>query len=157
MAVLWSLRFAVMLGGLLYLSAQIACVVGGFRDTGPAYHVFIFLFGFVTIAITMAGGSWAVALTNVIQFSLLLGGGLVMIPLIMHTVGYWQGMHETLSQMGREDVLCFVPKDGFWNWKGAIGIWLLGTQWACTDQGMLQRVFGARASKPRSKAWFWAE
>lgn len=146
-ALLWSLRFAVTLGGLLYLAAQIACVVGGFRDTGPAYHAFIFLFGFVTIAITVAGGSWAVALTDVIQFTLLLGGGLIMIPLIMHTVGYWHGMQQTLSQMGREDALCFVPKDGFWNWKGALGIWLLGTQWACTDQGMLQRVFGARSVK----------
>ena len=96
-AVLWTARFAVHAGPyFLYLSAQIACLVGGFRDTGPAYHAFIFLFAFVTIAITMAGGSWAVALTDVIQFALLLGGGLVMLPIIMHTVGYWNGMQQTL-------------------------------------------------------------
>jgi len=88
-AVLWSLRFCGWLGAVLYLSAQIACVITGFDDTGPAYHFFILLFGVITIIYTMAGGMWAVALTEVIQFVFLIGGSLVMIPLIMYTVGYW--------------------------------------------------------------------
>jgi len=155
-AILWSLRFGVMLGGILYLSAQIACVVGGYDDTGPAYHVFIFIFGIITVAYTMAGGMWAVALTDVIQFVFLLGGSLVMIPLIMHTVGYWQGMEQTLSERGYQDLLQLIPRDGFWNWKGAIGIWLLGMQWACTDQTLLQRAFSSINVKAVAQAMVYA-
>jgi len=155
-ASLWSLRFCAWLGGVLYLSAQVACVISGFDDTGPAYHVFIFFFGVVTIIYTMAGGMWAVALTDVIQFVFLLGGALVMIPLIMHTVGYWQGMQQTLTAMGRQDMLNLVPNEGFWNWKGGIGISLLAIQWACTDQPMLQRAFSANSVKTAAKGMVYA-
>ena len=155
-ALLWSLRFGVILGGILYLSAQIACVVAGFDDTGPAYHVFIFVFAIITVAYTMAGGMWAVALTDVIQFVFLLGGALIMIPLIMHTVGYWRGMEQILSERGYQDLLQLIPRDGFWNWKGAIGIWLLGMQWACTDQTLLQRAFSAKNVKTVAKGMVYA-
>lgn len=155
-AVLWSLRFCAWLGCILYLSAQIACIVTGFDDTGPAYHAFIFFFGIVTIAYTMAGGMWAVVLTDVIQFVFLLGGALVMIPLIMHTVGYWQGMEQTLTATGRQGLLNLVPSEGFWNWKGGIGISLLAIQWACTDQPMLQRALGANSVKTVAKAMVYA-
>lgn len=155
-AILWVLRLSVWLGGVLYLSAQIGCVITGFSDVGPAYHIFIFVFSILTIAYTMAGGMWGVALTDVLQFVFLLGGALIMIPLIMHTVGYWHGMEEILARMGKSDLLTLVPRDGLWNWKGAIGIWLLGMQWAMTDQAMLQRAFSSNTVKSVAKGMVYA-
>jgi solute:Na+ symporter, SSS family len=157
-AFLWSLRFGAWLGIVLYLAAQIGCVVCGFSDsvTDLPFTCFVLVFGILTVIFTMAGGMWAVALTDILQFVFLLGGSLIMIPLIMHTVGYWQGMQTTLNDMGRGELLNFVPMKGMWGWKGALGIWLLGMQWASTDQAMLQRAFGAKTIKGVAKGMVYA-
>ncbi len=158
LAFLWTMRFGVWLGIVLYMSAQIACVVGGFSDSlrGPAFHAFVFGFGVMTVVFTVAGGMWAVALTDILQFICLLGGALVMIPMIMHTVGYWHGMQATLDGMGRGDVLNFVASEGTFNWKGIIGIWLLGMQWASTDQAMVQRALGSKTIKGAAQGMVYA-
>ncbi|MBE7560723.1 sodium:solute symporter family protein [bacterium] len=154
--VLWTLRFAVWLGIVLYLAAQIGCGVMGLSDQGPAFTYLVFTFGVMTVLFTMAGGMWAVALTDILQFICLLGGALVMIPMIMHTVGYWRGMESTLAELGRSELLNFVPVEGTWNWKGILGIWLLGMQWASTDQAMLQRAFGSKTIKGAAQGMVYA-
>ncbi|MCX7973802.1 MAG: hypothetical protein N3B16_04795, partial [Candidatus Aminicenantes bacterium] len=40
--------------------------------------------------------------------------------------------------------LDLVPQQGQFNWAFILAIFLLGLQWACTDQGMLQRAFSGR-------------
>jgi len=149
---LWTVRLALWLSGVLYLGSLIGCTVAGYSDESLLYHSLIFLLGISTIILTMAGGMWAVALTDVLAFVCLLGGSLIMIPIVMQSVGYWSGMEQQLSSMGMESLLAFVPKEGLWNWKGVIGIWLLGMQWASTDQGMLQRAFSANSVKTLAKA-----
>ena len=155
-AFFWTMRFALWLGTVLYLAALVGTKVSGLPDAGWPYHSFVIIFGLMTIVFTMAGGMWAVALTDILQFVFLLGGALVMIPLIMSAVGYWGGMQETLQGMGREQLLHFVPVEGAWNWKGLIGISLLGLQWASTDQAMVQRAFGAKTIKGVAQGMVWA-
>lgn len=156
MGLLWTLRFGVWLGIVLNLAALIGCGVMGLADRGAPYHAFVIVFGLMTVLFTVAGGMWAVALTDILQFICLLGGALVMIPLIMNSVGFWTGMESTLAELGRSELLNFAPAEGTWNWKGILGIWLLGMQWASTDQAMLQRAFGSRTIKGAAQGMVYA-
>jgi SSS family solute:Na+ symporter len=152
----WVIRGTIALGAIIYLVSQITCVVMGVEDTGTIYTIIIVIYALIAIAYTVAGGMWAVALTNVVQFILLLGGALIMIPIIMHAVGYWSGMEKILTSMGRQNLLSFVPTEGIWNWKGIIGIWLIGIQWASTDQTMLQVSLSSNTVRNGVKALVYA-
>jgi len=152
----WVIRSTIALGGIIYLVSQITCVVMGVEDTGLVYNIAIVVYAAITIAYTIAGGMWAVAMTNVIQFILLLSGSLIMIPLIMHTVGYWSGMEAALTETGRQNLLTFVPKEGLWNWKSIIGMWFIGIQWAATDQTMLQASLSSDTVKNGARALVYA-
>jgi len=86
---------------------------------------------------------WSVAFTDVIQFVLMLASALVLLPLAMSAVGWWPGLVSALPPESLE----LVRSTGTYNWKFVIAIFLLGIQWSCVDQGLLQRAFGAENTK----------
>jgi SSS family solute:Na+ symporter len=86
---------------------------------------------------------WSVAFTDVIQFVFMLAGALIVLPIAMSLVGWWQGLEASLP----EGSLTLVRQTGTYNWEFILAIFLLGIQWACVDQGLLQRAFGAESTK----------
>jgi SSS family solute:Na+ symporter len=79
-------------------------------------------------------------LTDVLQFSLMLLGALIFFPIIMIKAGGFPGIARGLPS----SFLDLVPQTGQLNWAFILAIFLLGIQWACTDQGMLQRAFSGK-------------
>ena len=57
----------------------------------------------------------------------------------MSYVGWWPGLVAKLPK----DSLTLVQQTGKYSWKFVLAIFLLGIEWACVDQGLLQRAFGA--------------
>jgi SSS family solute:Na+ symporter len=90
---------------------------------------------------------WSVAFTDVIQFVFMLGGALIVLPLAMAAVGWMPGLIENLPA-GHLDL---VRETGTYNWKFVLAIFLLGIEWACVDQGLLQRAFGAESTRTVAK------
>jgi SSS family solute:Na+ symporter len=90
---------------------------------------------------------WSVAFTDVLQFSLMLLGALIFFPIIMMRAGGFSGIAKSLSPSYLE----LVPQTGQLNWAFILAIFLLGIQWACTDQGMLQRAFSGKDVKSVAK------
>ncbi len=137
-ASLWIIRLSFWLGIVLYTGATAAMVIT--RSGEQSYLLWALIFSVITIIYTTAGGMWSVALTDTLQFSLMLLGALVFFPLIMSTAGGFKGIVRSLPA----DHLELVPQSGQLNWAFILAIFLLGLQWACTDQGMLQRAFSGR-------------
>lgn len=136
---IWVLRLSAWLGVILYLAVKVALNVTGTSGWGY-YTLWIAVFALIAIIYTGLGGMWAVALTNVLQFVLMLGAALIIVPIVMSKVGWYPGLLETLSP----EKMTYVVKDGPFNWLFILAILLLGLQWASTDQGLLQTAFSAK-------------
>lgn len=146
-AAIWFLRIAFTLGIILYLCGVVAQQVTGTEGKvvlgASAYTWWLVVFAAVGIITTTLGGAWSVVLTDVLQFVFLLGGFLILFPIVMHEVG---GVGALLEALPAER-FDFVPKEGPFNWSFIIAIWLLGIQWACTDQTMIQRGLGGHGAR----------
>lgn len=137
-ALLWIIRLSFWLGIVLYTGATGAMVIT--RSGQASYILWALIFSVITIIYSTAGGMWSVALTDTLQLSLMLLGALVFFPLIMSGAGGFKGIIQSLPPGHLE----LVPQSGQLNWAFILAIFLLGLQWACTDQGMLQRAFSGR-------------
>jgi SSS family solute:Na+ symporter len=142
-AILWIFRLAFWLGVVLYTAIIAAQVLSGFES----FTGWILIFSVVVIVYTMLGGMWSVAFTDVIQFVLMLASALLLLPIAMAAVGWFPGL---MAQVPADSVT-LVKQTGTYNWKFVIAIFLLGIQWACVDQGLLQRAFGANSTKSVAK------
>ena len=138
-AALWVLRIAFWLGVVLYTAAIAGQTISGF----PSFTAWVLLFSVAVILYTMLGGMWSVAFTDVIQFLFMLAGALIVLPIAMSLVGWWPGLEGSLP----EGSLTLVQQTGTYNWQFIFAIFLLGVEWACVDQGLLQRAFGAESTK----------
>lgn len=144
-AILWIFRLSFWLGIVLYTGATAAMVITGTGES--SYLMWALVFSVITILYTTAGGMWSVALTDVLQFSLMLLGALIFFPIIMARAGGFSEIARGLPPSALE----LVPRTGQLNWTFILAIFLLGIQWACTDQGMLQRAFSGRDVKSVAK------
>ena len=143
-AFIWIFRLAFWLGVVLYTAVIAAQIITGFHS----FTAWVLIFSVVVIVYTMLGGMWSVAFTDVIQFVLMLGGALILLPLAMSAIGWWPGLESKLP----EGALTLVKQTGNYNWKFVLAIFLLGIEWACVDQGLLQRAFGAESTRTVAKS-----
>lgn len=142
-AFLWVFRLAFWLGVILYTAAVAAQIITGLHS----FTAWVLIFSVVVIIYTMLGGMWSVAFTDVIQFVLMLGGALILLPVTMHAVGWWPGLVAKLPP----ESLQLIQQEGTYNWKFILAIFLLGIEWASVDQGLLQRAFGAESTRSVAK------
>lgn len=142
-AVLWILRLSFWLGVVLYTAVIAAQTISGYNS----FTAWVLIFSVVVILYTILGGMWSVAFTDVIQFVLMLGSALILLPLVMSAVGWWPGLSDKLP----EGALTLIKNTGTYDWKFIIAIFLLGIEWACVDQGLLQRAFGAESTRSVAK------
>lgn len=142
-AVIWIFRLSFWLGVVLYTAVIAAQTISGY----DSFTAWVLIFSVVVILYTILGGMWSVAFTDVIQFVLMLGSALIVLPLAMSAVGWWPGLAEKLP----EGALTLIKNNGTYDWKFIIAIFLLGIEWACVDQGLLQRAFGAENTRSVAK------
>jgi SSS family solute:Na+ symporter len=147
-SILWVFRLAFWLGVVLYAGVSAAQQITGIES----FSFWVILFAIIIIVYTMLGGMWSVVVTDALQFLLMMLGVLIVLPLAMQTVGWWPGLVEKI-QPGHLDR---INQTGKYNWEFVIAIWFLGIQWACLDQGLLQRAFSARSTKVVVKGMVWS-
>ncbi len=140
---LWIFRLAFWLGVVLYTAVVAAQTITGVHS----FTLWVVVFSIITIIYTVLGGMWSVALTDALQFIFMLAGALIVLPIVMAAVGWWPGLLERLPQAHMQ----LITQSGPYNWKFVLAIWLLGIEWACVDQGLLQRAFGASDTKTVAK------
>ena len=132
----WIFRLAAWLGVLLYAGVTAMQWLSRIQSA----VLWIVVFTVIVVAYTMRGGMWSIALTNSLQFLLMMTAVLVILPLAMHAVGWWPSLVAHLPA----SYTLLVPQSGKYNWKFIIAMWLLGINWACLDQSLLQPAFSAK-------------
>src|SRR5208283_5128678 len=138
-AFIWIVVLTFWIGVILYTAITAAQIVTGVHS----FAALALALSLVVIIYTMLGGMWSVTFTDVIQFVLMLGGALVLLPLAMSAVGWWPGLTAKLPK----ESFNLVQQTGKYNWQFILAILFLGIQWASTDQGLLQRAFGAKDTR----------
>ena len=144
--VVWALKLCFWLA--VILTAANAAAAGITRIDNP--WVWYVAFAAIAIVYSAVGGAWAVALTDTIQFVVMIAGALVVLPIAMGAVGWMPELIRKLHESGRGEHLRFVTQAQEFNWLFILSMVLLSTKWACVDQAILQRAFGAR--DPRTVA-----
>ena len=141
--VIWIFRLAWWLSVGTYATAVAAQTFTGITS----FSFWVVVLVIVTVTYTLLGGLWSVTLTDTLQFILMLGGALVLLPLAMNAVGGFEGLQQALP----EDHLALITQEGEFNWIFLIAMMLLSIKWATVDQGVLQRAFGAEQVRTSAK------
>lgn len=149
----WGLKLCFWLGLVVYVASTAAVVITGYTN----YEAWLLIFSVIAIIYSAVGGAWAVAIMDSFQFVITLIGALIVFPVAMRLAGYLPGLMHWLSAHGKESHLQFVPAEtGEFNWLFVLGMVLLSIKWACVDQAILQRAFGARNPKTVAKGMVFA-
>lgn len=145
----WVFRLSFWLGVVLRAAAVAFMTIAhvpALEFTGH-FTFWLVLFAAIAVAYTFLGGMWSVTITDMIQFVLMLGGALIVLPMVMSKVGWWPG----LTSMLPEGSLELVPREGLYSWKFIFAAWIMGIQWASTDQGLLQMSFSSRDARSSAR------
>lgn len=143
---LWALKLCFWLAVILTAATVAAQGITGFSNP----WVWFIAFAVIAIVYSTVGGAWAVSMTDTIQFVFMLGGALIVLPIAMSAVGWMPNLIQTLRTDGMSEHLKFITQGKEFNWLFILSMILLSTKWACIDQAILQRAFGAR--DPRTVA-----
>lgn len=99
---------------LMALGTTFGTVLG--LETQPA----IIISAFIAIAYTAIGGLWSVALTDVFQLILLLGGLFLVLPFVLNAVGGWDLVWASYSEKHGAAASFFPSTEAlgnyYWNW-----------------------------------------
>ncbi|MCP4699052.1 MAG: sodium/solute symporter [Gammaproteobacteria bacterium] len=137
----------VFLGSMLFLGAYAVNAVFpsevAFIHQDPMTRIFIiaiFLGGFSAVY-TYFGGMGAVVRTDIIQFVLLLGGGVIMLYLSMKALGGWEMLYRKTPEL----MHLHLPADHpTLPWPALVGIFLLNFNYWGANQVILQRALAAK-------------
>ena len=77
----------------------------------------------LVLAYTVAGGLWAVVVTDLVQLVLALVGALAVAVAALHAAGGMDALLDQLEGLGRPELLSLVP----WSWNGDGFSWLYGS------------------------------
>jgi solute:Na+ symporter, SSS family len=146
----WGIKLCVFLGILLYIAATAALIITGAEPTLGHYCLWLAIFSLVSVTYSAIGGAWAVAVMDSIQFVVLLGGALIVLPIATHAAGGMPSVIAALRASGQGDHLSLVPSSGEFNWLFICAITLLSLKWSTVEQTILQRAFASRS--PRAGA-----
>ena len=146
--IIWMIRLTFWLGIGMYAITLLAQTITGIHN----FVFWVFVLTVIMVLYTSLGGAWSVAFADVLQFFLMLGAMLILLPIAMHAVGGWSALAEKLH--GKR--LTFVTQSVPYDWKFLLTMLLLGIKWASIDQGVLQRAFGSSDTKSAVKGMVYA-
>lgn len=142
-----ALFFLPALSGEIFWTAAILTALGTTFGTilGMDTPSAIIISAIIAIAYTALGGLWAVALTDVIQMSLLIVGLILVVPFALNTVGGWDAAWTVYVEK-KGATATFLPSQEalgsyYWNWWDyALLLMFGGIPW----QVYFQRVLSSK-------------
>jgi solute:Na+ symporter, SSS family len=146
--IIWVFRLAFWLGIGLYAISIAALTITGIGS----FTIWVSGLALVTVMYTLLGGAWSVVLTDTLQFLLMLGGALIILPIAMHAVGGFWGLKAQLPLSHFN----FIPQNGSFNWLFVLSMFLISIKWASVDQSILQRGLGSVDVKTAAKGMVWS-
>ncbi len=140
----------ITLGAALFWGAYAADIV--FADYLSFIHedrliriaILIVCLGLFSAIYTYFGGLSAVVRTDVIQFIILLSGGVVVLFIAIHHLGGWSQLYEKTGDL----MHLHLPADHEkLPWTHIFGLFLLNINYWCANQSVVQRSLAAKSLK----------
>ncbi len=145
-----ALLFLPALAGETFWTAAILTALGTTFGTivGLDTTTSIILSAGITIAYTALGGLWSVALTDIVQLALLLGGLFLIVPFALSKAGGWETAWQRYSELHGPAASLLPSREAlgryYWNWWDyALLLTFGGIAW----QVYFQRVLASRNEK----------
>ncbi|MEQ8956271.1 MAG: hypothetical protein RL120_19235 [Gammaproteobacteria bacterium] len=112
------------------------------------------LFGAAVVFIyTIAGGLWAVVVTDFVQFVLIAIGLIMLLVVVLNDAGGWTAVR---SQMP-DDVFRMVPAEPRWDvWLNYLRAWMIFGLADVTSQTLMLRGFAARTERVAQNSFYLA-
>jgi SSS family solute:Na+ symporter len=110
--------------------------------------VAILLIAFVLTLYTLIGGMWSVAMTDIVQLSLLLVGIVILTFRVLAELGGLTTMFDQLD--GR--LLELVPRESMDDLNGWFGLIVLGVFANIATQDLVQRMFSAKSARTAARS-----
>lgn len=108
---------------------------------------------FVVFVYTVAGGMWAVALTDFVQMVIIAIGLVSLLVVVLIDVGGWAAIAPQLP----EGTFRFTPEENSWErWLNYCRAWLILGLADVTAQSLLQRAFSLRNEQVAQNAFYIA-
>ena len=143
------LQAAVGMSMIGWVAVQLIGLAGVFN----AYFDMPVSTGIVVIAViltlyTLVGGMWSVAMTDIVQLSLLLVGVVLLTLRVLAELGGGplSGLAALFEQLDAE-LLVFVPTASWEDLRGWIGLIVIGMFANVATQDLAQRMFSARSAQ----------
>ena len=145
-----SLFSTITIGAALFWGAYAADVVFGeylssiHPDRLVRITLLILILGLFSAIYTYFGGLSAVVRTDIIQFVVLLSGGLVVMFMAVHHLGGWSALYTKTPQL----MHLHLPSDHEkLPWTHIFGLFLLNINYWCANQSIVQRSLAAKNLK----------
>ena len=142
-----SLFSTITIGAALFWGAYAADVVFGeyfsilHEDRLTRITLLIVILGLFSATYTYLGGLSAVVRTDIIQFIVLISGGLVVMFIAVHHLGGWSELYTKTPQL----MHLHLPSDHEkLPWIHIFGLFLLNINYWCANQSIVQRSLAAK-------------
>ncbi len=140
----------ITLGAALFWGAYSVDLVFGdylsfiHQDRLTRIAILIVFLGLFSATYTYFGGLAAVVRTDVIQFAILLSGGIVVMLIAIHHLGGWSELYNKTGDLMHLHLPADHPK---LPWIHIFGAFLLNINYWCANQSVVQRSLAARSLK----------
>jgi len=140
----------ITLGAALFWGAYSVDLVFGdylafiHQDRLIRIAILIVFLGLFSATYTYLGGLAAVVRTDVIQFAILLSGGIVVLFIAIHHLGGWSQLYEKTGDLMHLHLPADHPK---LPWIHIFGAFLLNINYWCANQSVVQRSLAAKSLK----------
>ena len=140
----------IALGGALFWGAYAADLVFGdylsFIHEDRTIRVSILLagLGIFSAIYTYFGGLGAVVKTDLIQFTIMIGGGIAVLIAALNQLGGWQNLYQKTPDLMHLHLPADHPQ---LPWIAVFGWFLLNINYWCANQSVVQRSLAARSLK----------
>ncbi len=140
----------ITLGAALFWGAYSVDLVFGdylsfiHQDRLTRIAILIVFLGLFSATYTYFGGLAAVVRTDVIQFAILLSGGIVVMLIAIHHLGGWSQLYTKTGDLMHLHLPADHPK---LPWIHVFGAFLLNINYWCANQSVVQRSLAARSLK----------
>ena len=120
--------------------------MGGLPELDPAVRLglLVVVTGAFSAAYTYLGGLRAVVRTDIVQFVLIVGGGVITLSVAIHLLGGWSQLWSSTGHL----MHLHLPRDhDTLPWIGLFGMFLLNLNYWGANQVILQRALAAKSLK----------
>ncbi|MCA9038742.1 MAG: sodium:solute symporter family protein [Planctomycetaceae bacterium] len=155
-------RNAELLASLILVPSYFGWIAAQFMALAEVLQLFFGIpvaWGLLLVAIvgtgyTLMGGMWSVTLTDAVQISLVLGGLIVLLGVVLWELGNGS-MGTGLARLGNEtdpEMFTLIPRENWTQLVGWLGVFAIGALGNLPGQDLMQRVFAAKSERTAQQA-----